>query len=170
MRHGVFLEEQLVGQFLRAVLRADPAQVAALGAAGAIGQLAGQFGEASRRCVTPGQLQKGLLGPHRQGMHVQAIRHRKEDVAQVDLAAFNKALFVRVVVAPAFLLARRRPGHRLVQHGLDRLLVLLGQRGRAQHRKARQQSLTHGLLAQQLTPGELGQGLRRRVGRRARAR
>ena len=73
-----------------AVLRADPAQVAALGAAGAIGQLAGQFGESARRRVSPGQLQKGLLGPHRQGIHVQAIRHRKEDVAQVDLAAFKK--------------------------------------------------------------------------------
>ena len=45
------LVEQLFGQLGRAVLGRDPAQVAALGAGRAVGQLAGELGKALGRNV-----------------------------------------------------------------------------------------------------------------------
>ena len=159
------MAKQLAGKLGRAIAGLEPAQVATLLAAGAVGQLArgagkGLIGDVGGTAVVAAHIQQAGLGTVAQGHHVHARRHRKQDVAQPHLLTRAVARRVGGMVALAGLIRRLGQAKFALQPGID------GQRrsladdavGGRQVRRI-EQAVLHRRLAQQLGAGPLAQQL-----------
>ena len=98
--------KQLVGQFGRAVVRTDPAQIATLGAGGTVGEFAGQLCKARLGHILAQQAEQGLFGMHGEGMYVHPRSDGKQDVAHMQRLPHDELRLVRVVIATAFFFSR----------------------------------------------------------------
>ena len=114
------MPEQFARELRRAIARPQPAQVPTLRAGWAVGKLACDLGEEIiGLAVMAAHFEQRGFGALAQGHHVDARRHREQDVPH--LYALSRAVsgLVRGMVAAAGVLRRLRHGQFALQQGVD---------------------------------------------------